>query len=337
MKLKFIALLLVILLAACTNTTPVPVTPTPPVDATPTLPADPTPTLTPTPPPGKVILFSPDPASALAAGLRPGLADLASTSQLALAEKPSIQPADLAPEVRIVVLLSAPDNLNDLLAAAPKTQFVLLSASAPDPKSNLSVIRQDPNRVAFVAGFVATVISEDWRSAALLPDSPASLPEAFKNGGGYFCGRCTPIHGPIVLFPVTAALPAGSGLDAWQTALTGLKANLLETLYVDPTIATPDLLKLLGEQTFVLVGGASPSDEALKQRWAATVSSDALPALRALWPGLLAGTGGQSLAAGVSIGDVNPDFLTPGKQRLAQDVIDRLAAGTLDPLTPAAQ
>jgi hypothetical protein len=334
MKRTFIFLLLLLLLAACSNGTPAPATPSAPPGATSTLAQPPTPTVvTVTPIPGRVLVVAPDPANPLASSVQARVAGLASDQKLVAESRAALQPSDLTPDVRVVVLLSAPDNLKDLLAAAPKTQFLLVGAGA-DPQPNLSVIRQDPDQVAFVAGYIATVISTDWRSAALLPDTPATLQQAFLNGGSYWCGRCAPIHGPIVIFPLVSALPKDSSLAAWQAALTKLKGNILETLYVDPSISSPDLLKVLGDQTMVLVGGQSPGSDALRQRWAATVSSDVLASLEALWPGLLAGTGGKSVTAAITLADINPSFLTPGKQLLVQQVIASLANGTLDALTP---
>jgi len=338
MKINFIILLtlLALLLAACSNATPALATPTAPEGPAPTQAQATTPTAaaTATPAPGKVFLVAPDPGSPLAVSLKARLSELATAQGLVVESRAALQPSDLAPDVRIVVLLAAPSNLNDLLAASSQTQFLLIGDASASPQSNLSVILQDPDRAAFVAGYVAAVISTDWRSAALLPDSPASLQQAFLNGGSYWCGRCAPIHGPIVIFPLVSALPANSSLGAWQNALTQLKTNILETLYVDPTISSPDLLKLLAGQTMVLVGGQSPADDALRQHWAATVSSDILTPLNSLWPGLLAGKGGQSATASVTLSDVNSTLFSPGRQRLTQQVIASLVAGTLDALTP---
>lgn len=326
--------ILAILLVACTNTSPSPASPTLPGSEVPSVEA-PVSTrtavpLTPTPAPGKVLFVAPDPAAA--AAIQAGVSKLAAASQFTLESVNSLQPANLSPEVRIVVLLSAPDNLNDLLAAAPRVQFVVVGVTGLETHPNLSVITSQPEQVAYVAGFIATIISGDWRSAGLLPDTPATIQDAFLNGGRYFCGRCVPIHGPIVLFPLAAALPAGSSLAAWQDAVTQLQTKILQTVYVDPSISSPDLLKLLADQHLLLVGGQSPS-QGLRSLWVATVSSDLLAPLTALWPDLVAGNGGKSMPAALLVSDINPDYLTLGKQRLMQDVITGLQTGTLGPLT----
>jgi hypothetical protein len=337
-KLTFAFIVLALLLAACTAGIPTNTsgssTPTPapaPNETTPTpvdVPASSTPAPSATPAPGKVLLFAPNTDSGFAPAVKSRLAELASAAALTLVPVTSLAAADLAPEVRIVLLLAEPDNLTGLLSAAPQVQFLAVGLPGLSPGANLSVITPQPEQVAFVAGFIATIISEDWRSAGLLPDTPASIQDAFVNGGRYFCGRCVPIHGPIVLFPVAAALPAGSSLDAWQSAVTQLQTNILETVYVDPTISSPDLLSLLAKQNLALVGGQTPSAD-ISAQWAATVTSDVLAPLNTLWPGLLAGKGNQSLAAAVQVTDINASLLTPGKQRLMQDVIAGLQDGTI--------
>ena len=165
-----------------------------------------------------------------------------------------------------------------------------------------------------------------------MPDSPATLQDAFLNGGRYFCGRCIPIHGPIVAFPLSAALPATSNLADWTTAVVQLQTKILQTVYVDPSISSPDLLSLLAKQNLALVGGQKPTSD-LSSQWVATVTSDVLTPLARLWPDLVAGKGSQSVPAALVVTDINPSLLSPGKQRLMQDVITGLQDGTIGPLT----
>ena len=336
---SLILILSLIFLAACTSNPPASITPTlrpSPVSTNTTL-ASPTPEApTLTPAPGKVLFVAPDLGTTQAAAIRSQVSQLASADKLIVEGLTALHASDLGPDVRIVVLLSVPADLDALLNAAPKVQFVALDPAALDPRPNLSVIQLQPEQVAYLAGFIATIISPDWRSAALLPDTPAGLAEAFQNGGRYYCGRCTSLHGPVTAFPLVSALPASSSLSAWQDGLTQMQTKLLETLYLDPTITSPDLLTLVTSQSLVLVGGLPPADD-LRPRWAATVSADLLGPLQTLWPDLVAGAGGKTIPAALQISDVNENLLTPGKQRLAQDVISGLLDGTISPLSPPLQ
>ncbi len=337
MKIPFALILSILLLAACTASPTGSVTPTagaPTASAVP--PTVPVPTATPAP--GKVLFVAADVGSAPAAALRDEVAQLASGSHLIVEDRATLGTADLGPDVRVAVLLSIPQDLDALLAAAPGVQFVAVGAAAGglETRPNLSLIQPQPEQSAFLAGFIATIISSDWRSAALLPDTPATLAEAFQNGGRYYCGYCSSRHGPVTLFPLVTALPAGSALSAWQDGLAQMQQKLLETLYIDPTISSPELLAAISSQALVLVGGVAPAED-LRSRWAVTVGADLGASLKTLWPDLVTGAGGKNLPAALQLSDINEDLFTPGKQRLAQDVISGLQDGTIAPLSQPSQ
>ncbi len=339
MKLRYVLIIFPILLAACTGNPTGSATPTlttsPGVTASA---ASPTPLPdTPTPLPGKVLFVAAETGTTQAAAIHSLVAQLASADKMAFGDLTTLSAGDLGADVRIVVLLSAPENLAALLSAAPGVQFVAIGPPADlDSRPNLTVIQRRPEQVAFLAGFIATIISSDWRSAALLPDTPAGLAEAFQNGGRYYCGRCTSLHGPVTAFPLVTVLPAGSAFSAWQDGLAQMQTRLLQTLYVDPSISSPDLLNLLSGQNLVLVGGLSPAED-LRARWAATVSADLAGPLQTLWPRLAAGEGGETVSAALQLSDVNENLLSPGRQRLVQDVITGLQDGSIVPLSPPSQ
>lgn len=335
-----LALLLVALaLAACGTANPTstaaipPTSPATPVSlptATPVVPS-----ATATPAVSRALLVSPADANpSLAQDVKTLLTELAAQSRLTLEVRPLLQPADLNAQVKVVVFLAQPANLTELLAAAPTTQFAVVTAGNLAAKNHLSVVRANPEHLAFAAGYITTLISADWRSAALLPDQPKTLLEAFQNGGRYWCGRCVPNFAPVVFFPVGASLPSSSALPAWQSAFENLKKNILETVYVPAEVSTPELLAYLVGQKVNLVGGQPPA-EAVKARWAVTVRQDALAALKTLWPDLAAGKGGKQLSAAITFSDINENLFTPGKQRLALEVIAALGDGTIAPLSVA--
>jgi hypothetical protein len=54
-----------------------------------------------------------------------------------------------------------------------------------------------------------------------------------------------------------------------------------------------------------------------------------VPAIRNIFPDLLAGKGGQTVPTPLYLTDINPNLLTEGKLRLAQEVLDGLQNGTI--------
>lgn len=285
--------------------------------------------------PLKVLLVAPEqPGDSLAQTARTLLADLATQAKLTLEMRPSIQPNELTGNIKIVIFLAQPANLTELLAAAPTTQFAVVTASDLAAKGHLSVVRANPEHLAFTAGFITTLMAGDWRSAGLVPDQPKTLLEAFQNGGRYWCGRCAPNFAPVVFFPVGASLPSSSSAPAWQAEFEKLKRNVIESVYIPAEVGTPALLEYMTQQKVILVGGNPPS-EALKARWAVTIRQDVLAALKSLWPELVAAKGGKQVNAAITFSDINESLFSPGKQRLVLEVIQGLGDGTIAPLSVA--
>ena len=310
--------------------------------AAPTPSVAPAATVVPTQAQGRVILVESSEAGALGSAL----AGLAAESGLAFETRPALRPEEISAEARLVILLQPPDDLAALMAAAPQTQFIVVTQGAPagagdselQAGGNLSVVRQLEEQRTFMAGYITTIIAPDWRAAGLLPDTPANLQDAFINGGRYWCGRCVPMYAPLVLFPLAGTQPPGTDAAGWQNILQELQTKVLEAVYVSPAAESPELLNALAAQKLILVGAQppAPGSEA-KATWAATLSFDPLPAIRKLWPDLVAGKGGQTAKASLNWSDVNPEIFTVGRQRLAQEALDGLLDGTIGPFSIPAE
>jgi hypothetical protein len=292
-----------------------------------------------TPQPGRVIFLSPAGSSAQAA--QAALDELSAAAGLTLETQSELQPGGLDSTVRVVVALAPPANLNDLVAAAPQTQFVVMSPADLSQAGNLTVIRWRPENQAFLGGFLAVLLSKDWRSGGLLPgDGPlgASLQEAFVNGGRYFCGVCAPGWPLGLTYPQVTALPAASDGPSWQSAAAVMFDNAaVEAYYLSDEAYRQEVFDYLqGKDQFgntVLVAGTQPPPDALRGQWAATIRFDIPGTLRQVWPDLLAGKGGAVVEAPLALSDVNPENLGQGRQRLVNDLIEELRTGSLYPFT----
>jgi hypothetical protein len=294
------------------------------------------PTLTPAPVVNKAILVVPsDAKSPVAQDVQAALNSLVKQPGLSLQIVSSIQPADIKPGWKVVVLLGAPSNLSDLTKAAPETQFILIGSGDLSGTLNLSVVRFNVEQQAFLAGYLAETIAPDWRVGGLLPnDGPrgADLESTFRNGGYYQCGRCDPVNGPIVHFPETATLPSNSDPSAWQAAAVTMEKDVINVMYVAPEASSPNLLADLVSKGIVLIGGQTPPDQ-LRSKWAATVRQDAVASLRSIWPDVIAGKGGMTVNAQLQLADINPNLFSTGRQRLVQEAMSDLQAGLIDPLS----
>jgi len=330
----FLLVGILILLAACNPVSPV-ITAT----ATGALLETPTtliPTLEPTAPTAKIILVSD--GSASTTDLQKAetvLTDLAARNNMNLVQAASLTTSDLSPEVKIVVWIGQAEGIAELAAGAPQVQFVAITSSALEPAVNLNIIHLRPEKVIFIAGYISTLIAPDWRGGGLLPsDGPLGdqVQAVFSNGGRFFCGRCAPAYAPVVLFPVSAALPANSLVSDWQAAFDELNKNIIEVMFVSDAAASPELLAALSEKGIFLIGNQPPTAD-LQSAWAATVSIDGISQLEALWPDLLALKPGQSVEAPVVLSDVDPAKLSPGRQQLVNAMIENLQSGLVNPFS----
>jgi len=287
---------------------------------------EPTAEMTATPANGQAILVAPEGS---AAEILAQLTELAGQNAWSVAQKNEVQPSDLA-GVKIVVFLSAPANLSDLLAAAVDTQFVVVSASALESKPNLTVINTDVKTQTFVAGYIASIIAPDWRSAGLLGDSPAGLDDIFTRGVQYYCGRCAPFYAPVINFPVTAVKPNSTTVADWKAAFDTLDENVIETLYVSPGAVSQEMIDYLILNEMILVS-AGPLPDSAKEYWAASVEPDVPAVLKTIWGDISSGQGGKSITAPITVKNINDALLSEGRLRLVQKVVDDLNSGALSP------
>lgn len=325
-------LLALALLAGCSGGTAVPATPPPAETSAPAAPTE-TSTPPPTATPGKVILVAgPEAQTADVQQAQNLLTELADGAGLTLETRPTLQAGEAADGWKVVVLLSQSADAPALAAAYPAAQFVVLGGADVQPGGNLSVIRAQPEQRAFLAGYIAALVAPEWRVGGLLPDQPAALADAFQNGARYLCGTCATARPPYLDLPLTAVLPAGSDAAAWMAAAGSLRGNATNVFYVAPEAAQTDVLVDIATQGGVLLGAQTPPDE-LRSYWAVTITQDGVSLLRDLWPDLLAGQGGKSLTAPLTLADVNIEILTEGRQRLVDQVIADLANGLVAPLS----
>jgi hypothetical protein len=263
---------------------------------------------------------------------------LAEKAGLRFQVRSALSAGELQTRVKLVVALPPDPGLAGLAAAAPGVQFLALEIPGLQPSPNLSVIGGQgdrPDQRGFLAGYIAAAITTDWRVAALgAKDTPAGKAAlgGFTNGVYYFCGLCRTVYPPFPTsgYPLTFSLPAGTGAADWQAAVVYFQAWQVQTVYVDPSVAAPDLLQFLADAGFNLIGSGTPP-AGLEKQWVASLDKgDAIQLVDQLWPQMLSGQGGASLDPPLAVQHVNPDLLSPGRQRLAEKMLAELLAGYID-------
>ena len=315
-----------LILTGCNGSTPK----TPAATPTETVLPSATPEPTATSQPGMVWLIAPQGTDqAVGQVTADYLSQASSQAGLLFETHPEFDQTGAPDSLKAVFSLDTSADFSGLAAAMPDTQFVLIGSDLPDAGANLSTIDLQPDQQLFVAGYIATLVASDFRSAGLFIDSDPRLTaeqDSFLNGAHYLCGRCVPVYAPIVLFPQTTTIPAGADTASLNAAFANLDQNWIQTLYLAPGAMDPDFMAALVSQEVAMIGTQAPP-EAVAGNWIATVSVDVTNALDQVWPKVIAGEGGQQASAAVNLQDINASWLTPGKQDMVKLVIQDLSAG----------
>jgi hypothetical protein len=332
-----LSLALLLLLFGCNRGLPgeVPATATATTRPLATATEAPTPTNTPEPP--LVILWTGEGADVQTAGdLQTNLAQLAEQAGLRFQAVSSAISPDQARQAKVVVAVSPGSELEALASAAPNAQFLAIDGiSGLKAGKNLSVLGGQGARLdqlGFLAGYLAAVVTQDWRAGVISqagsgPETAAQT--AFVNGSVYFCGLCRPAYPPFVQYPVFVQLAAGSGEAEVQNAVDTLTSQAVETVYVTPGATSQALLDYLAQKGMHIIGSVPPP-QAVQEEWVATLTADWSSAVKAAWPGLLAGEGGQELRAPIVIENANPALFSPGRQQYVEETLSELLAGRID-------
>jgi hypothetical protein len=175
------------------------------------------------------------------------------------------------------------------------------------------------------------MLAEDWRTGMVVEKDGSQTPTietAFNNGYGFYCGLCNPVAPPYYGYPLVVEMPAGTTGNEAVAYNDYLVDHQASVVYIAPSVANDAQISDLVSRGVLVIGETPPPDDA-RTGWIATIQPDWLSAIKQAWPKLAAGQGGLDLPTPIGLTDVNADLLTPGKQRLVDDTLVRLAKGEI--------
>lgn len=279
-----------------------------------------------------ILMALPDTDAARLSAVEETLVALAAQDGLTFETMTELPELQFSPDTRVVVVLPPDPGVANLAAANPQVQFLALGIPGLQVTSNLSSIGSAgarPDQQGFLAGYLAAVITQDWRVGVVsqggLPADNAAR-NGFRNGVIFFCGLCRPSYPPFIQYPLIVDLAAGADL---QTAVDALVGNAVKTVYVAPSVEDAALLDLLAQAGLQIIGSSAPSPQTEGQ-WVASIRLDEVSALRQAWPRLLAGEGGLDFSVPLALVDRNAALFSTGRQRLVDNLLADLLAGYVD-------
>jgi hypothetical protein len=260
--------------------------------------------------------------------------DLAQASGYRFQVRNELKPTDLEPGLKVVIAFPPDPGIAALAAAAPNVQFLAINIPEVTAGGNISVLGNSSQTdiAAFLAGYTAAMITEDYRIGMLMPKDNAEALRSFNayaSGMEFYCGICRPFYYLPWTYPQYLEIPADEDKSHY-----GAFADILilqykvETIYLHPDIATPDLETYIGTTGTSMIGTVSP--EQRPAGWVMTIQPDILKAIQNAWPDLLAGKGGETVQSPLGLGDIDSTLLSPGKQRLVEQVLGDLQSGLIN-------
>ncbi|MEJ2563320.1 MAG: hypothetical protein P8Z42_11615 [Anaerolineales bacterium] len=263
--------------------------------------------------------------------LRDEVVNLAYQSDLELESITALQDDMLDGGGSLVFIFEDDPGVGDFASGHPEIQFVTIGVPGVAASGNISVLDRNDlrsDRQAFVAGYIAAMIAEDWRTGIVSLGSGAkseAIETGFINGARYFCGLCRPAFPPFYEYPQSFHMDTSG--QGWESLAAFIQENRLAVIYLAPV----DVFQSIGPEEIQLpaavIGDGPRPDVVPESQWAATIRYSAIESLRSVWADLLDGKGGWVIRWELQIVDVNRDLLTEGKERAARDLLDDLEGG----------
>ena len=261
--------------------------------------------------------------------------DLAQSSGFRFQVRNTLTLAELEPGLKVVIALPPDPGIAALAVAAPDVQFLTINIPDVTAGGNISVLGNNSQSdiSAFLAGYTAALITDDYRIGMILPKDNADAIlalNAYAAGMKFYCGICRPLYffpGAFPQFVEIRAEEEKANYNAYADIL--ILQYKVNTIYLYPDIATADLITYIGTTGVSMIGTISP--EQRPAGWVMTIQPDVIKAIQNAWPELINGRGGITVQSPLGLGDIDPNLLSPGKQRLVEQILSDLQAGLITP------
>jgi len=263
------------------------------------------------------------------------LQDLVATQGWILEQHSSFPADNIDPQLRVVVVLPPAPSIEQWADQTPEVQFVAIGISDLGTKPNLSLIgpngfRED--QLSFLAGYLAAVITLDWRIAIIVDQAAEVRAAGFRNGMIYYCGLCRLTYPPFNDYPISFTLRADHAEEDWKQAADFFTANAVDTLFVNVNARDTEMMEILMNSGLNMFGNTMPAETS---QWIATLRLAPEISLLEKWDAILQENGGWRTEIPLLVEDVNQELLSIGRLQSIEKMIVDLQAGFIDPsVTP---
>ena len=242
-------------------------------------------------------------------------------------------------DFQMVVVIPPFPDLEILSQQAPQTKFLAVGFNDIDPLENLSVLRSGGGSFdiqGFIAGYIAAMITTDWRVGVLSiqeDENALAAREGFRVGVKYYCGLCNPKYAPTgvnYIYPKYIDLPVDVTDLEIEANVNFLVDRAVNTYYIVPQMGRDQIYRILVGYQKRMIGPGSDFREEYRDFWVASLEYDLVAALQDFWPEFITAEFGIEGTPPLLISDINPDLLSPGKLKMVEAVLDDVSSGFIE-------
>lgn len=242
----------------------------------------------------------------------------------------------ISDQYSIVISFDQSDQVLNQFKNVEIDHLILVGEDVVDPSlSNFTFIQASKAEQLFISAYLAALVTEDWRVGGLLPEQDSNNTPAstiFKNGVVYLCGRCTPVYGPIVNFPVTATLSSPEDTERTMQALGEISTNRLNSVYIPGDYLYNDLVILLRQNEVTIFSDFVPQSG--MEDWVDySINNNLIDLLIGILNNPVFGDSSQnSLKVNYEI-NAYSDEIPAGRQTFLLEMIEKVQSGLISPYT----
>ncbi len=251
----------------------------------------------------------------------------------------NLTPEDLQnDDYEIVVALEPFPDLFALAESAPDTKFLAVGFNELETRENLSVLGSgggDYDVQGFVSGYIAAMITDDWRVGALSrqenPDALAAR-DGFRSGVKYYCGLCNPKYAPTginYMYPKYIDLPVDATDQEISANVDFLVDRAVNTYYIVPGVGTQPMYRMLIAYDKNIIGSGSDFREEYKDNWVVSLEYDLVAAVEEFWPIFMETESGFEHIPPLLLTDINYDLLSEGKVMMVEKIMEEVKNGLI--------
>jgi len=242
-------------------------------------------------------------------------------------------------DYQIVVALPPFPEITELAQNHPDTRFLAVGFNDIEPSSNLSVLRSGGGAYdiqGFAAGYIAAMITTDWRVGVLSVqenDDAQAAREGFRVGVKYYCGLCNPKYAPTgvnYVYPKYIDLPVDASDEDIYANIDLLVDRYVNTFYVVPGVGSQIIYRSLIGYEKLIIGSGSDFQEEYRDNWVVSLEYDLVSTLIETWPTFISTETGFIESPPLLLTDINYDLLSEGKVKQVYKILEELRAGFIN-------